>query len=589
MRKLLTLLLLTCLVSLAAAQTTITPEEQNVINDSATEDPISSSPFQANRNGTNLTVSPDFSFQPGTYNQTIKYSGHTEYYQLKLEKVQNITVTPQQFQAKVEVGTNPSFSNITVQLEGNEGATLTTRITGRIQSYIETTPSIDVFPGISKQVTLSFNNLPKNTEIGNYTGKLFLEKNNFSKNVSLKFRFQDKIAPEIEQTSINDFQATRPEPFKITASDNLRVEKVRAEIIETETFTVNETEKHRNNTVETLDFEPVNNTEEWKATATGDKRGEYWITGYIEDAAGNRDNFTEKYTVKGLDQIETEKDISFKTYRVEEEIKQEIANLKIDTDLDVRLESFNQPLDGENETWTVGLEGPERKQTFNSVNSTLKVSKKGKLELFVFGDSPEKFDGRLEFQGVEQHVEIEDLTFNGQYLNCTVPQRQEYSIYGKNITFEPVNSDRCGKAGWEINYFIPAETVPAGSNLRKNLRTVVPAQVIDQREDFEENVKNRLKGRVRSVGTKGFFYASMNVFFLFYILYIKKIQPYIWHFPARDSERKIHKIKRWQSLDLFGYGDSSHPKNHGLDKNQKLLLGLIIAVIGAVLIWIILL
>jgi hypothetical protein len=450
-------------------------------------------PFNLETSKGSISVNVSLDFPPQTYTgQVILENSYTHSYKLDLQRDTNWTLSKNRIEKDINVGTSGRLTEQSLQLRGNTNTTVLTNISGNISQYLDVTDQVTVFPGVESRVILSYQ-VPRTTDYGNYTGTLNLtgEYGSFQE-IPLHFRFRDNITPEIQSVKTPSFDATFPEQFTVQASDNIGIERVNGTVLR---------ETRRNGTLENrtagqLQFTHKNNTQRWTATPYGDRNGTYYLKGLVVDETGNKKNFTSKYTVRPLEAVNVDSILELRNYRVEEEIKQKFGEVNRSTPLQITLESFSQPLQSPNETWTLAVQTENGKQFLREENSTITAQGPTDLSLFVYGDTAERFNGELSFQPVKQHVPVSDMGFSGSYLDCAVPQRKTIGVFNKTISFTPVNSDNCLEAGLNISYFISASTIDSMDNIGDNMKVYIPSDV---EEEIQRNWQQRVNNKEQKI------------------------------------------------------------------------------------------
>lgn len=532
MGKKLVVVAFTVLLALSVSATGVEPGEKTVIdsNVSVNTSVVSATPFDVSLNGSNLSVSPGFSFDPGSYEQIVQFENSSKKYNLTLKEYTNWTASTSNFSATVDIGSNPSFDNITLNASGNAASNVDAEVEGNLSDYVSSTTDLKVYPSISKKVVLSVDNLPDNAETGTVTGKLVLTGENKSEEVNLSFTFRDNISPRIEDFQVSDYAATKPENFSLTCTDNKGCSTVVAEILNETTVQEGNETVTVNKTISTVELSRKENTDKWTGMPGLDKVGDYLVRAVANDSAGNNATVISSLTVSMLDVIEirNEETLNMPVYRSGNGFSKSIGEIKQDTELEVKLESFNPGLDQENSTWQLAvISSSSGKKTFDAVNSTLSFDQAGNLELFLYSDSAARYNGKISFSTIDQHTKVEDLRFDGQFKNCRIPQRRNYTLIDNNInvTFKPVNSSRCGDSGWTAEYFIPSTAIPRNSELSEQLKVLTPNNYVDTVITDKEAQVSTWKQRADSNGWEATRNALFAGFFLFLAVYFRNLHP----------------------------------------------------------------
>lgn len=448
--------------------------------------------FPVQTQGDTLLADVPLSVPPGTYTGDVELeNNYSHSFTVQVQPYVNWSLQPAKIDDTINIGTSGKLTGQTLTLDGNTNSTIDLSLTGNVSQYLRVTDEVNVYPDIATSVVLQYS-VRETTQYGLYNGTLHLNGSyNNSQQVPLSIRFRDNVTPVIETVSTPSFNATFPKNFTVKASDNLNISTVTAEILKEttpgpENTTVNET-------VDTLTFDKVPNTQTWTARPPGNLTGTFYVEGSVVDGAGNRANFSSEYTVEKLDAAKFNNSISLQSYRVESEILKKIGEIDRETTVDVTLEAFNQPLQSPNETWDIAVRTRDGEKFLREEGYTVTLEGPTPVYLKVYGSLPERFNARLSFNGVEEHVPINDLRFNGQYLNCKVPEKEILSVFTRNVTYSPVNSTNCENAGWNVSYFVSAKSVPQDEDLKDVVRTYFPTGV---KNSLEENIEQKYEDQL---------------------------------------------------------------------------------------------
>ncbi|MCY4730583.1 hypothetical protein KY092_08425 [Natronomonas gomsonensis] len=471
--------------------TEIEPLNKTVLdtNSSINDSNISqnSFPFGLETESDTLTSNVSLDFPPQNYTgEVVLENNYSHSYTVDLQRSVDWSLNKDEINETVNVGTSGRFTDQSITLRGNTDTDISTEISGNVSQYLDVTEETTVFPGVDSRIVLSYQ-VPRTTEYGNYTGVLNLtDEYGNHEEVPLNFQFKDNITPEIESVDAPSFDAGFPNEFTVQASDNIGVEAVNAQILET--VVDNGTEENRS--VEQLDFAHQNNTDRWTATPPGEENGTYYVDGTVVDEAGNTANFSSEYTVRPLDAVNMDSgSIELNNYRVETEISEKFGEINRSTRMNVELESFSQPLQSPNETWTLAVLTDSGKQFLREEGSTVTVNGPTDLDLFVYSNVAERFNGELSFDPEGEHVPVENKTFSGSYLDCPVPEEKTVGVFNKTIKFTPTNSDNCGDAALNVSYQILMENVDSMDEIGDSMGLYFPREV---EEDIDQTWKQRL-------------------------------------------------------------------------------------------------
>jgi hypothetical protein len=472
--------------------TEVQPLNQTVIdtNSSINNSNISSNSFPFDLETGNDTISANISldFPPQNYTGKVELeNNYSNSYQIDLQRYLDWSLNRDQLNRTVNVGTSGRFTNQSIELTGNTETEISTEIKGNVSQYVEATEQASVFPGVDSRIVLSYQ-VPRTTEYGNYSGTLNLT-GEYGENqeVPINFQFRDNITPEIESVETPSFDAGFPNQFTVEVSDNIDVESVKAEVLRT---VVNNGTK-QNESVEDLEFQHENNTDRWKVTPEGDQNGTYHIEGTVVDEAGNTANFSSEYRVRPLNAVDLiDGSIKLNNYRVETEIQEKLGEVNRSTRVNVGLESFSEPLQSPNETWTLAVVTDSGKQFLREEGSTVTVNGPTDLELFVYSNVPQRFNGELSFDPEGEHVPVDNKTFSGSYLDCPVPKEKTESVFNKTISFTPTDSENCGDAALNVSYQILMKNIDSMDEIGESMGVYIPREV---EQDIDQTWKQRLE------------------------------------------------------------------------------------------------
>jgi len=472
----------------------VEPRNKTVIdtNSSINSSNISqnSFPFDLETGSDSITANVSLDFPPQNYTgEVVLKNNYSHSYTVDLQRSVDWSLNRDEINETVNVGTSGRFTDQSITLRGNTDTEISTKISGNISQYLEATEQTTVFPGVDSRTVLSYQ-VPRTSEYGNYTGVLNLtdEYGNYEE-VPLNFQFKDNITPEIESAETPSFDAGFPSEFTVEVSDNIGVESVNAEILET--VVNNGTQENRS--VQDLEFSHQNNTDLWTATPPGEENGTYYVNGTVTDEAGNKANFSTEYTVRPLNAVDmTSGSIDLNNYRVETEISEKFGEINRSTRMNVELESFSQPLQSPNETWTLAIQTDSGKQFLREEGSTVTVNGPTDLDLFVYSNVAERFNGELSFDPEGEHVPVENKTFSGSYLDCPVPEEKTVGVFNKTIRFTPTNSDNCGDAALNVSYQILMKNVDSMDEIGDSMGLYFPREV---EQDIDQTWKQRLEDK----------------------------------------------------------------------------------------------
>ena len=448
-------------------------------------------PVDARNVSAAVTVPPDIA--PGAYDGTASFvfaeqPTVTQPISVTVPRVYNYTIANMTQTTNVSVESNPTIARFRIQNTGNVNTTLRLNTTGNISQYLTYKPSVTVYPGLDASIVVGAG-VPRDTPFGTYRGRLHIRGDRINRTVNLSTRIVDTIDPTIRDVTVPDFQATKPEQFTVEARDNLKVATVNATVIYEDQIVENNETVTVNKTLEQLAYERRPNTNIWEVEPPAHRRGDYYLNGAVADASGNAVRFTRRFSVTGLNVTHVLTNKTLRPRYVDDTAQTTIGEIEKETKVTVRLEYFDQPLEGSNETWKVGVVTPSSgERRFASINDTVALDEPGPIRLYIESDTAESYYGELSFSGVQQHVPINDFTFNSRFSDDPVPERQVLDVYNTTHTCEPSVSDVVTDAGWKCEYFVPVTAISAGSDLANELQAVTPKSAEQQEELWQHRI-----------------------------------------------------------------------------------------------------
>jgi hypothetical protein len=470
MKKLLPALII-LLATAALGQTTAEPGDTVIVDENITNtsEIINSYPFDSQLDGRNLSVELPNDLAPQTYEQNIAFNNSSKTYNIQIQEVFNYSVNQSKFSGNVNLGSSGEITAFELSPEGNTRSSVDTSVEGNISELISVPGSISMVQGVDREVLLSYQ-ISRSEETGLYNGTLDLERDDSTNSLNLSLQVQDKIDPEVGNTSVESYMAFDSENFTITVSDNAGIYKVNSTISEI----VNGSKEFR----EDYELSSMPNSDEYSFKPDINKPGRYVVDFFITDSGNNTVNTSEEFDVLQLDALDINNDrtLQFSDYRVGSMNEEDLGDNSIGTDVEITLDDFSQ--DMEEEEWEISvLSDQEGPKYLNSVNDSIFFSEKANLSLRIETEEAESFNGRLDFDGLQYHEEVDSVSFSGQFLDCRVPQRDQFKVLDRNVTLEPKRSDSCENSGWEISYFAEAESVPKDADLANSINILVPSEI----------------------------------------------------------------------------------------------------------------
>lgn len=429
---------------MTAAETTTAPPNQNTtigtVNNTSADIVKSTFPFPVQKNGRKLIITPSNQITPGTYNGEVTFStGNTTAYTVKIPKVSNWTLNTDSLNNTISVGENSEIRNLTVTLEGNTPTRLTANITGNLSQFYDTQPFFEIYPGLSKTITVGFQ-VPSDTPFGRYTGKLVLEDSTGqNKTVDLSGQFNDEIKPEIQDANFPDTMATRPSSQNLVIEENLQLDTVQTEIVRTiEVQQGNETVE-MNETVGTYQFEKKENTDLWTHEFTDTQAiASYYAHITVNDTSGNTVNRTTQFDVNGLDALEVVNgDFQFGKIKDQSEARKLVLENTVESPFNLSLDTFSY---SGNSSVKVGVVPPDATQPRFFEDKKLQFKKEGEYRLVVkfYDEEPYQdlyeYDGTVGIELPDQHHPVNNIHFGGTVDSFGYPEPS--TIYEGGADFE---------------------------------------------------------------------------------------------------------------------------------------------------------
>lgn len=454
MRKTVLLFLLVALpgvVTAASITATSQPGETTVLDASVTQDNTSveiessSLPTDLNLavNDTNLTASPSYNLFPGNYTGKVTFSNnYNQTYQVEVPETFNWTLTPEELNNTISVGTSGQTSTTQIGLESNIDPEFSGEITGNISEHF----SVDrfQFEEAGRYTVVLGYGVNENTQFGNYTGKLVVEDiQGEDQTVNLSYRFEDNIPPEITGTHVDDVMSTKEADFSLAVSDNLNVSQVCAEIYREEEIGKGNTTVIENRTLDDSPycFEHESDTSLWELGFDDtENRGQYHMDIKANDTSGNAVEQTESFTVESLNVINAlETDFRFDDMRPrtddspERAVEGEILELEKSTPVELSLSELSHRK--ENSSLTIGVreQSEENIQKLYSEDGkqAVEIEERGKYILEVYSDSQgDTYDGTISIDHVPQHTNVSNIQFSGTVVDPEFPVLPENKSLG---------------------------------------------------------------------------------------------------------------------------------------------------------------
>ncbi len=439
-------------------------------------------------------------FDPRTYNGTIVMAFensdvHEQDISFTVPAVEQWNVTNASFIDSMSVGESRIIGNLTVENTGNVDTDLDVSVGGGLAPYLDFDDSPTSYPNIDNDLRFEAV-VPDSAAFGNYTSNVTVSSDKANSSVSFNMTLRDNIDPEIKQSVFSDFMASfQDDAFIVEAADNFAVGSVNATVF------YEETEQHGNETVtvnrtlENLSFEAVPQSDLWEATLDNQNRsGTYYVNGTVRDKSNNTVRFVDSFTVDPLDVVDISTQAELPLKNTGETFKYQIGRLDRPRSVNVTLEFFEYSLTNTSQEWDVGIETGSGTQYFEKEGGVVRVTEPGPISLVIYGEEPTIFTGRLSLSAVEPHVSIPPVSFNGELVDYTVPEQDQFTVFDTVFDCPPERSSRINESGWRCSFFVPATDVPPDQSLNESIRIGVPNEMVqDHRAAYQTRIKS-LKG-----------------------------------------------------------------------------------------------
>lgn len=465
-----TLLILTGITT--AADINLKPGEQKQVTNNTTNYQSASSnlslTFQQNQTGIYTTAPQDYSPTKGEI--TLKYQNRTETKTVKVESVSNWTVEKTTSKDNISVGNTGQLLTYNLTQTGNTDEEITVQTTGNISNYLVFDQKITARKGIEKTISIDYQ-VPSDTPFGNYNGSINFTASTLNQSFTVKTQFKDGIDPGIQNISTPDLMATEKPVFKITATDNLNVKSVNADIRKK-----NQSGNNYLDFKKDINFQPKNNSDQWtyKLTET-DQRGKYRINFTVFDEAGNKVSGNSSYEISRLNATKVTNDnFRFDPIWSEGEISQSFLLNFQEVNSELTLVSQDIP-ENSGVKFKVLLPGDEQ-PTPIELNQPLKIEDEGEYKLFVESEdyqfnSTKEYSGRLNISVPEEHIDVPDVVFGGELKTDNDPKPRSLSLgqfRGRLTYLESANTTRISNLLSEIEGSDEGLAVYIGAVNRQN-------------------------------------------------------------------------------------------------------------------------
>jgi len=388
----------------------------------------------------NLTATPSYDLYPDNYTGEVELdNGHNQTYTVEVPEKFNWTLTPDELNGTISVGSSGQINTTEIQLESNVNPEFSGKIKGNISKFF----SVDRFQfeetGLYTAV-LGYG-VNENTQFGNYSGQLVVEGNQGeNQTVNLSYVFEDRISPEIADVDVSDVMSTKSGSFSVVTRDNLGVDGVCTEISREVEVVRNNQKVLENQTLGNSPycFKQQTNTNLWQLEFTDtDEISTYYANITVSDKSGNNASQLEIFKVEGLDAVEVlNSNFVFEAVNPTTATNQEskatnkILRLKKSTPVNLTLDTLTHGSPNSTLEEGIGIrkEGEDAAKTLTE-SQTITIEEEGDYVLVAESNKIESYHGEIVVDTVPQHVEIPDrIVFDGQIKDPVYPDCNNMSI-----------------------------------------------------------------------------------------------------------------------------------------------------------------
>lgn len=447
----------------------------------------------------------------------------------------------QSFQENVSIGSEGELGELTVVNIGNHQTSIDIDAEGEIADYLNYQDSITRYPDIEQNNTITYS-IPSDVEFGEYSGNIILSNDYHSEELNVSANFEDTINPEIHDVQIDDFQATQGQSIVVEATDNIRVDSVSANIVyEEEVEEENQTYVDER-VLEEIDFVHEANTNRWVGDIENDDAiGDYKVNIIAEDESGNSVEVTENLSISKLDAVLTYGNVDLPEHRYDNTVSERIMSVEQETEFDIVLEDFNRDLGSGD--WDIGVDQDGDQTFFTEEGDSVTIEDTGDIDIVVYGENADRYRGDLSFDMIDQHVDVNDVQFSGEFVNFTTPEDETFSIYNTVFECDGEDSEVAEEAKWDCGFEIYATDVNPEESIQEQVEIVVPEQ---EREEIIESYERTIEDKESSEETAWTAVRLMLVItvasgfgFVYFINY------YPTHYSVhRKSTSRTQRIKR---------------------------------------------
>lgn len=337
----------------------------------------------------------------------------TQELQFFLAAVNNWTVNETSIEEEFANEESGKLTTLQVEQHGNVPDEIDISITGNITNLLETRATIQALPALPQRFTVDYE-IPFDQEPGNYTGAIEFEGTNHSQTVDVSLGVRDETPPEIVDTRFKDVEATQNTEFQVITTDNIKIGVVLGEVYQL----VEDGNGTEARVLEEFMFthdSGDNYTHTFRETS---EIGNYSVNVTAIDTSGNNQTVTEQFQVLPLDAVRVW-DFNFNIGEVIQGAEKDRTILEVTDDSDIELVWDNiVPEDVQVE---IGLihEDWEATRYFNEPGDSIELRETGNYSVVtntVFGENITTFNTRLTLELPEQHVEEEDIIFEGRAI-----------------------------------------------------------------------------------------------------------------------------------------------------------------------------
>jgi hypothetical protein len=393
--------------------------------------------FQAN---INVTVPSDYSPESDTVDSIITYEGtntQSEFEtQYEVPEINNWTYEPQNMTGAFNVGEEGEvISRVNVTQQGNVPQTaINYNITGNVtQLLADTQGERTLYSGQDMPPIAVVTNIPEDQQWGTYTGTFNLtdSDSNYAE-IPMDVNVTDVQAPEIPNIDIPDWEATTSQEIRVGVDDNINTTEVNGTIYridQPENVSENETAETTEEEITSFQF-GKDEDGFWAHEMALNEVSEYRLEVRARDGSGNIQTQNRTFEVVKLDAIQIEnQNFKMDTKRIGDLTDETILTVERDTPFNITLDFFEQ---SGNESVTLGIRKEDEETARNwetdQEDPKLEFEEEGTYILEANSEQAQTFEGTITVEHIDEHVELDQVFFEGIFINPEYLEPEDFSI-----------------------------------------------------------------------------------------------------------------------------------------------------------------